>query len=500
MTLAAEGNVGIFPAASVLLSAAEMYRADAAAIATGVSGITLMENAGGAVATAIQARWQPCPISILCGPGNNGGDGFVVARLLQDAGWPVRVALLGEEGSLKEDALHNFKRWDGSVEPVGPEAVSGAELVVDALFGAGLTRDVDGLARQALESAAELPLIAVDVPSGVHGDSGHVMGYAPQATLTVTFFRRKPGHLLLPGRALCGEVAVVDIGIPDSVLTDIVPRQAANATLLWRSGFPWPKLTDHKYRRGHAVITGGRNMTGAARLASRAAQRFGAGMVTAAVPNDATVVYKITLTSALVHSFLDTNGFAEFVRGPKVSAILVGPGNEANQATRERALAALRTGKGVVLDADALTSFEPAPDLLSEAVAGPCVLTPHDGEFARLFDTDGDKVTRVRRASEKTGAVIVLKGADTVIAAPDGRAVINENAPPDLATGGSGDVLAGMLTGLLAQQMDAFNAACAAVWLHGAAASAFGPGLIADDLVESLPAVLRQLKEECCHE
>jgi len=326
------------------------------------------------------------------------------------------------------------------------------------------------------------------------------MGYAPQATLTVTFFRRKPGHLLLPGRALCGEVAVVDIGIPDSVLNDIVPRQAANATLLWRSGFPWPKLTDHKYRRGHAVITGGRNMTGAARLASRAAQRIGAGMVTAAVPNDATVVYKITLTSALVHSFLDTNGFAEFVRGPKVSAILVGPGNEANQATRERALAALRTGKGVVLDADALTSFEPAPDLLSEAVAGPCVLTPHDGEFARLFDTDGDKVTRVRRASEKTGAVIVLKGADTVIAAPDGRAVINENAPPDLATGGSGDVLAGMLTGLLAQQMDAFDAACAAVWLHGAAASAFGPGLIADDLVESLPAVLRQLKEECCHE
>jgi hydroxyethylthiazole kinase-like uncharacterized protein yjeF len=489
-----------FPPESVLLSVAEMYRSDEAAIAAGVSGVELMEKAGAAVAAAIRARWQPRPVSILCGPGNNGGDGFVVARLLRDAGWPVRLAMMGDRAALKGDARINSDRWDGGVEALSPTSVEDAALVVDALFGAGLTRDLDGVAREALEAAAAIPLVAVDVPSGLHGDTGQVMGFAPQAELTVTFFRRKPGHLLLPGRSLCGEVVVAGIGTPASVLDDIAPRQAANGKPLWRAAFPWPKLTDHKYRRGHAVVTGGRNMTGAARLAARAAQRIGAGMVTLAVPNDATVVYKIAMNSALVHPFLDTHGFSEFIREPRVTAILVGPGNEVNVGTRERALAALRTGKGVVLDADALTAFEPAPELLFEAVSGPSVLTPHDGEFARLFSTEGDKLTRVRRAAAQSGAVVVLKGADTVIAAPDGRAAINENAPPDLATGGSGDVLAGMLTGLLAQRVPSFEAACAAAWLHGDAAAAFGPGLIADDLIDTLPAVLRRLKEEGSHE
>ena len=382
------------------------------------------------------------------------------------------------------------------VEPLAPDTVAGAGLVVDALFGAGLSRDIDGVAKQTLEAVGATPLVAVDVPSGVHGDTGEGMGYAPQAALTVTFFRRKPGHLLLPGRALCGEVLVGDIGTPSSVLAGIGPRLAANNPALWRTRFPWPQLTDHKYRRGHAVITGGRNMTGAARLAAKAAQRVGAGMVTAAVPNDANVVYKIAMTSALVHPFLDTHGFGEYIKEPRVSSILVGPGNELNLGTRERALLALRTGKGVVLDADALSIFEGTADLLFDVIDGPCVLTPHDGEFARLFDASGDKVSRVRRAAALSGAVVLLKGADTVIAAPDGRAVINENAPPDLATGGSGDVLAGLVTGLLAQRMEAFDAACAAVWLHGEAAAVFGPGLVADDLIESLPTVLRRLKKE----
>ncbi|MDA0664470.1 MAG: NAD(P)H-hydrate dehydratase [Proteobacteria bacterium] len=491
----------IFPPGSVLLSVAQMYRSDEAAIDAGVAGIELMENAGSAVASAIQARWQPCPVSILCGPGNNGGDGFVVARLLRDAGWPVRVALLGDRAGLKGDAKTNSDRWGDAVEPLAPAAIDGAGLVVDALFGAGLARDIDGVAKQTLEAVGKGPLVAVDVPSGVHGDTGAINGYAAQADLTVTFFRRKPGHLLLPGRALCGEVVVADIGTPPAVLAGIAPLQAANSPALWRARFPWPKLADHKYRRGHAVITGGRNMTGAARLAAKAAQRAGAGMVTVAVPNDATVVYRIALTSALVHPFLDTHGFGEYIKEPRVSAILVGPGNELNLGTRERALLALRTGKEVVLDADALSIFEGSTELLFDTISGPCVLTPHDGEFARLFDTAGDKLSRVRRAAERSGAVVLLKGADTVIAAPDGRAVINENAPPDLATGGAGDVLAGLVTGLLAQRMDAFDAACAAVWLHGEAAVAFGPGLVADDLIDSLPAVLRRLKqEESSHE
>jgi NAD(P)H-hydrate epimerase len=322
------------------------------------------------------------------------------------------------------------------------------------------------------------------------------MGYAPQACVTVTFCRRKPGHLLLPGRAQCGAVVVADIGIPEIVLADIVPAQVVNTPALWRERYPWPELGDHKYRRGHAVVCGGRNMTGAARMAAQAAQRAGAGMVSLAVPAESEIVYKIAMTTVVVQPFRDTNLYREFIAGPRVSACLVGPGNEVIGSTRERALVALRTGKPVVLDADAISVFELSPELLFETIQGPCVMTPHDGEFARLFGSGGDKLQRTRRAARRSGAVIVLKGADSVIAAPDGRVVINDNAPPDLATGGSGDVLAGIIVGLLAQRMDAFDAACAAVWMHGDAAARFGPGLVADDLIDQLPNVLRSLKYE----
>lgn len=485
----------MFPAETVLLTVDEMYSADRGAVEAGVSSDTLMENAGSAVADAIRSRWQACPVAILCGPGNNGGDGFVVARLLHEAGWTVRLGLLGDIEALKGDAKRNADRWSGGVEPLSPALLEGAELVIDAVFGAGLARDIDGPVRETIEAIGDRPTVAVDVPSGIHGDSGAVLGVAARASLTVTFFRRKPGHLLLPGRAYCGETIVADIGIPEAVLADIAPAQAANGPEYWEARYPWPRLEDHKYSRGHAVITGGRHMTGAARLAARAAQRAGAGLVTAIVPNDAFVVYKITLTSALVRPYLDTASFAEFVGERRVSSCLVGPGNGTSGGTRERALAALRTGKAVVLDADALTVFDDAAPLLFETITGPCVLTPHDGEFARLFDTGGDKLSRVRAAAAASGAVVVLKGADTVIASPDGRAAINDNAPPDLATGGSGDVLSGFITGLLAQRMDPFDAACASVWLHGAAAAAFGPGLVADDIIETLPSVLRQLKQ-----
>jgi len=484
----------VFASEQILLSVDQMYRADEAAIRGGISGETLMENAGAAVAAAVRDRWQPCRVTVLCGPGNNGADGFVVARLLAEAGWTVRLALLGDLEALKGDAKSHATRWTGEVEPLSPTSLDGAELIVDGLFGAGLARDIEGIARETLSAIGKRPVVAIDVPSGVHGDTGAIMGFAPRAALTVTFFRRKPGHLLLPGRAYCGEVQIADIGIPDTVLAEIEPQQSANDPAGWLPRFPWPRLEDHKYSRGHAVITGGRHMTGAARLAALAAQRVGAGLVTTLVPFEAFVVYKIALTSVVVQSFRDTRGFAEQIGEPRVSACLVGPGNEVSGGTRERALAALRTGKPTVLDADALTVFEDAHDLFCESITGPCVLTPHDGEFARLFDTEGDKLTRVRNAAKKSGAVVVLKGADTVIAAPDGRAVINDNAPPDLATGGSGDVLAGFVTGLLAQGQEAFEAACAAVWLHGAAARTFGPGLVADDLIETLPQILRQLK------
>ena len=484
------------PDDNVLLTPAEMATADRLAVEGGVSGAELMETAGRAVAELIAQRWSPRPVSVLCGPGNNGGDGFVAARHLAGFGWPVQLGLLGERGALRGDAAHHAALWREPVQPLGPELLQGAALVVDAIFGAGLARPLDGIARQMIEALAKqpAPVVAVDVPSGLDGATGTVQGAAAPASITVTFFRKKPGHLLLPGRALCGELVLVDIGIPASVLRAIVPRTHENGPVLWRELYPWPAPAGHKYSRGHALIAGGEIMTGAARLAARGAQRVGAGLVTVGAPASAWPIYAAALTSIIVRPLARDEDFAELLADRRRNAVLVGPGAGSGAVTRDRALAALATKRAVVLDADALTIFAPKPEALFAAIGGPTVLTPHEGEFARLFALTGDKLSRARAAASLSGAVVLLKGADTVIAAPDGRAAINANAPPELATGGSGDVLAGIITGLLAQGLGPFNAACAAAWLHGDAAADFGPGLVAEDIVERLPQALGRLK------
>jgi NAD(P)H-hydrate epimerase len=507
--LETDGN-GAVPA-NELLTVEEMYRADAAAVTAGVAGDALMEAAGAAIATHIRNRWARRPVAVLCGPGNNGGDGFVVARLLAAEGWPVTVGLLGERAKLTGDAALNSGRWTGEVRALGPALLVGAELVVDALFGAGLARPPEGAARAVIEainsnhsnSSNPVPCVAVDIPSGVHGDNGRVMGLAPRCRLTVTFFRRKPGHLLEPGRELCGEVVVADIGIPESTLADIAPRTFANDPGLWIGHYRWPAPGDHKYSRGHAVIAGGAAMTGAARLAARAAMRAGAGMLTIASPPEVLPLYAADRAGVLTVPVANAAEFSAVLTDPRKNAVLIGPGLGVNRTTREMVLGVLATagtaagdgpGRAVVLDADAITVFEDDPDTLLAATAGQnCLLTPHEGEFARLFADSGDKLARTRHAALECGAAVLLKGADTVIAAPDGRAVINHNAPPFLATAGAGDVLAGFCLGLMAQGMAGFPAACAAAWLHGEAASDFGPGLVADDLPEALPAVLRRL-------
>ena len=481
--------------AAELLTVAEMSRADALAIAGGTPGVELMEAAGLAVADRICARWASRPTTVLCGPGNNGGDGFVIARILEGRGWPVRVALLGGRDRPKGDAAVNAARWAGPVEPMSASSVGGAELVVDAIFGAGLMRDVDGAARAAIEAIGERPCAAVDVPSGVDGDTGAIRGVAPDAALTVTFFRRKPGHLLDPGRFSMGVVHVADIGIPDSVLDEIRPAAFANEPDLWSGALRWPRPGDHKYSRGHAVIAGGARMTGAATLAARAAMRIGAGMTSVLCPPEARAIYAAGLVGPLVVESGGPDAFADYLADPRRTASLVGPGAGVSDDTRERALRGLATGKPVVLDADALTVFSGAPETLFEAIGGtPAILTPHEGEFARLFDAEGDKPARTRKAAARSGATVLLKGADTTIAAPDGRLAINANAPPELATAGAGDVLAGLALGLLAQGLPPFEAACAAAWIHGEAAAAFGPGLIAEDLPDLVPPVLRGLK------
>jgi len=477
-----------------LLSVAQMSEADRQAIAAGVAGIELMRNAGNAVANEIARRWSVRPVTVLCGPGNNAGDGFVVARNLSLAGWPVRVALLGPRDGLQGDARHHANAWDGAVEPLMPASIHDAALVVDALFGSGLNRALDDQTAAVLRAAERsgLPIVAIDVPSGVMGDTGAAQG-AVAAVCTVTFVRKKPGHLLLPGRHLCGEVVVADIGTPDRVLESIAVDACENTPELWREYLPTLAAHGNKYTRGHALICGGYPMTGAARMAARAAARMGAGLTTIAVSEIALPIYAAALTSIMVKPIAQTTDLAALLADPRYTAFLIGPGAGVDGATRERVLALLATARPTLLDADAISVFAQHPAQLLESIRGPCVITPHEGEFKRLFTASGDKLTRARAAARQSGAVIVLKGADTVIAAPDGRAIINANAPATLATAGSGDVLGGMILGLLAQGMDAFLAAAAAVWLHGAAAADFGPGLLAEDLPDLLPPVLRRL-------
>src|SRR5215468_8026132 len=486
-----------------LLTTAEMAEADRRTIARGVAGIALMENAGRAVADVIAARHPSgLRVTVVAGPGNNGGDGFVAARILAERGYRVRILLVGNLERLKGDAALAAQRWQGPTTAAAPAALMPADVVIDALFGAGLDRPVEGGARAMIEAMnAASCVCAVDLPSGINGTTGAVMGLAVKAAETVTFFRRKLGHVLLPGRLHCGAVRVADIGIAASVLDAIKPRISINSPPLWAQSFPLPGVEGHKYTRGHAVVvSGGSSFTGAARLAARGALRAGAGLVTIATPREALAVNAAATLAVMVRPVDGADELARFLHDPRRNVVLLGPGGGVGQPMRDLVLAALKGERAVVLDADALTSFAEEPQTLCAAIrrrAKATVMTPHEGEFSRLFKVLADeslsKLERARRAAEISGAVVLLKGPDTVVAAPDGRAAIADNAPPWLATAGSGDVLAGIVAGCLAQGMPGFEAAAAAVWLHGEAGTAAGPGLIAEDLPEAVPGVYQRL-------
>lgn len=490
-----------------LLTTSEMGEADRLAIAGGIPGTTLMDNAGRAVADAVIAHIPSCRrVVVIAGPGNNGGDGFVAARYLAARGIEVRVMFFGDRARLKGDALAAANEWKGPVDaasaPLPP-----ADVIVDALFGAGLDRPVEGVARVLIEAmnASNIPVISVDLPSGINGTTGAVMGAAVRASRSVTFFRRKPGHVLLPGRIQCGAVELAQIGLPGRVLDEIKPRTFANAPALWLNQFPIPKIDAHKYARGHAVVVSGETSTGAARLAARGALRAGAGLVTIASPRGVLAVNSAHSLAIMVRPVDGANELSGMLANKRLNALVIGPGGGVGPQMREMVQAGLAGPRHVVLDADALTSFADNPKSLQKVLenrSDSCaILTPHEGEFSRLFSTLGQipsvkqKLEAARAASHETSAVIVLKGGDTVVAAPDGRASIAENAPAYLATAGAGDVLAGMIGGLLAQGMPGFEAASAAVWLHGEAANEFGPGLISDDLPEALPPVYRRVFE-----
>ncbi|MDX2266108.1 MAG: NAD(P)H-hydrate dehydratase [Hyphomicrobiales bacterium] len=465
--------------------------------------LALMENSGRGVAEEVVKRFpRGSKIVVLCGPGANGGDGFVAARFLRERGYQVRLALLPRPQDLTGDAKEMARRWDESIEPMTPSCLAGAQIVVDAIYGAGLRDTVTGVPAQMIEEVTKrgLPVVAVDVPTGIDATKGDIRGAAFKAVATVTFFRRKTGHVMLPARLYCGDVRAVDIGIPASVLADIAPRNYTNDPDLWLRYFPRLKIDGHKYDRGHtAVVSGPMESTGAARLAARAALRVGAGLVSVATSKAAFYINAAQLTAIMVAAYDAPALLADTLAARRVNAVLAGPGAGLSQETRDVVASVLASDVSAVIDAEGLTAFEENPEELFAQIRGrpaPVVLTPHEGEFARLFPeigADGSKLDRALAAAELSGAVIVLKGPDTTIVTPDGLAAVSENGVPWLATAGSGDVLAGLVVGLLAQDMPAFDAAAAAVWTHNELAHAFGPGMISEDMPELLPGVLQRL-------
>ncbi|MEE8371878.1 MAG: NAD(P)H-hydrate dehydratase [Sphingomonadales bacterium] len=489
-----------FASAYAALSNADAYRADALAMKAGVSGSELMEAAGKGIAETLTEIMPASRVAVLAGPGNNGGDGFVAARYLVQAGFEVDVFLLGQRKALKGDAKAAAEQWGGPLKPISGTGLDVYDCIMDALFGAGLARPLAGLAAAAVRAANQSDAfrLAVDIPSGISGDTGQEQGEAFDAHMTVTFFRKKLGHLLMPGLLRAGEVRVVQIGIPESVMKAMAGTVHENHPDHWWRELPTLGPAYHKYDRGHLAVVGGPLvMSGAARLAARAGLRAGAGLVTTIVPDDAVMAYVCHQTSVMTRPFSSEADFKKAVLEKKISGIVIGPGNGVGEETRDRIHFLLDKKSPLVMDADALTSFEGEPQRLFEKLHDRVVLTPHIGEFRRLWpelDPVGERLKAARQAAGEAGCIVLLKGPDTVIAAPDGQLIVNTNAPPSLATAGSGDVLAGILGGLMAAGMEAFAASAAAAWLHGEAANTLGPGLIAEDIVEAIPGALDSLQ------
>ncbi|MDX1975864.1 MAG: NAD(P)H-hydrate dehydratase [Rickettsiales bacterium] len=486
--------MSLHPAA--LLNASQSQAADQAAIKNGIPSLELMEKAGRAVTDVICECYPIQTTLILCGIGNNGGDGFAVARLLADRGWPVTVCLHGDNGDMKEDAVHMRGLWEqagGKTYIFDPELLDGKSLIVDALYGTGLSRDLKAADKELVAhiNNSKLPVVAVDIASGVDSTTGAIKGVAIRAAHTVSFVRPKMGHVLLPGKEYAGQLHVFDIGISGD---DITPDYWLNIPALWREHYPFPTANSHKYSRGHAFIIGAPLASiGASRLCAQGALRAGAGLVSVACEPDTIPAYALTLTAIMTKPYQSDQELDSWLGDEHVRAFCIGPGAGATEKTRERVVQLLKYKKPCVIDADGLSAFKNGAKILFDAIKGPTVLTPHEGEFTRLFKHEGSRIQRAQAAAKESGSVIVLKGNDTIIASPDGRVAINAEAPVWLATAGSGDVLAGIITGLLAQSMPAFEAACAGVWLHSRAASHFGPGLIAEDIPSYLPKAIKDL-------
>ncbi len=492
--------------AATIFTCAEMAEADKYTIEHGTAGITLMERAGRGVAEVAEPIWRDAgsagTILVICGPGNNGGDGYVAARCLAMQGIEVRVAQLGNADKLRGDAAEARDKWPSEIENINKISLKNVSLIIDALFGAGLNKAIEGAAASVIKeiNASSALVVSVDVPSGLSGDNGAVNGAVIEADHTVTFERKKPGHLLYPGRKLSGHVHLVDIGINPACHAIIKAKTFENRPSLWSHLLPTERAEQHKYNRGHVMVLGSRApMLGACRLTALAALRTGSGLVTLMAPKGTYDIQAAALDDILVVNMAKQNSFVSRLKDDRITAVAIGPGAGVSIETRNLVLKTLETERATVLDADALTSFIDQPASLFKAITGPAVLTPHTGEFQKLFpdlDYGRDKLAAARTAAKRSGAVIILKGPDTVIASPCGLAAINSNAPSHLSVGGTGDILTGMVASLMGQGITAFDSACAAVWLHAKAAQSYSRGMIASDLLTEIPSALSKATEK----
>jgi hydroxyethylthiazole kinase-like uncharacterized protein yjeF len=483
---------------STILTCDEVRATEQLAMKSGISLWDLMRKAGQACADVLHAEFPQGRVVVLAGPGNNGGDAFVAAQRLVDLEREVALFELAPRGPRTEEGANAARHWTGQHAPFEDLRIAPDDIVLDGLFGAGLSRPLSGEAAFAVEqvNASGAKVVAIDVPSGVSGDTGAVAAPAIRADVTVTFCAKKPAHVLQPAASLCGDIVVAQIGFGDFVAEAGGGRLMENAPALWSHALTWPEATSHKHQRGRlGVVTGGVANTGAARLAARAGLRIGAGLVTLLCPPAALGVVAKSVEAVMTASFADTGELVALTG--KLSAIVIGPAAGVTPTTRANIEALAKAGRSLVLDADALTVFAGQADALRDILSAPAILTPHTGEFERLFpgllDGSRNKIEAVRAAAAQVNAVVLLKGPDTVIAAPSGRAVVSTHATPFLATAGTGDVLAGIIGGLLAQGLDPFDAACAGAWMHGDAGLRVGPGLTAEDLDAALRETIGEL-------
>lgn len=495
-----------------ILTCDEVRAAELKAVEHGISLWALMQKAGQACADVLHAEFPEGRVVVLAGPGNNGGDAFVAAQRLRDLGRNVWLFDLAPKGERSVEGQRAVAAMMGARQPLEDLRLEADDVVLDGLFGAGLSRPLSGEAGYAVEqvNASGARVVAIDVPSGVHGDGGAVDGLAIRADVTVTFCCKKPAHVLQPAASLCGEVVPAEIGFGPFVEAVGGGRLCENGAALWAHALNWPRAVAHKHARGRlAVVSGGIASTGAARLAAQAGLRAGAGVVTLYCPPGALMAAASSLTAVMVSSFVDAESLE--AQTERAGAVVIGPAAGVNAGTRANVEALLRAGRRCVLDADALSVFgDDAKSLALLTVEGEmmrendglpkgafAVMTPHVGEFERLrpglLAKSPSRITAAVNTAAMTGCVVLLKGPDTVIAAPDGRAVVNTHATPFLATAGSGDVLAGIIGGLLAQGLDAFDAACAGAWMHGDAGLRAGPGMTAEDLDGALRETIAQL-------